>query len=113
MKNGKQDIPECVRHKYCKERKLQLELITLAEMPQSDRDLIHMEEDEKCLAYWTQEKALAIEADDERRIVHTDSIRRHLLLVTYKPPQGDTDCPLLALLDNIQAEVRAIPSVHR
>ena len=82
-------------------------------MSQPDRDLIHMKEDEKCLAYWTQEKALAIEANDERRIVYTDSIRRHLLLATYKPPEGDTDCPRLAFLDNIQEKVRAIPAVHR
>ncbi len=82
-------------------------------MSQSDRDLIHMNEDEECLAYWTQEKALAIEADDEKRLLYVDSIRRYLLLVTHKPAPGDTDCPLLALLDNIQDEVRAIPAVHR
>ena len=115
MKKGKQDIPECVRHKHRKEleRRLQLGCITLAEMSQPDRDLIHMEEDEKCLAYWTQEKTLAIEADDEKRLLYVDSIRRYLLLVTHKPPEGDTECPLLAVLDNIQAEVRAIPAVHR
>ena len=114
MKNGKHDIPECVRRKYLKELKRRLELgSTLAEMSQSDRDLIHMNEDEKCLAYWTQEKALAIEADDEKRLIYVDSIRRYLLLVTHKPPESDTDSPLLALLDNIQAQVRAIPAVHR
>ena len=65
-------MPECVRQKYCKElkRRLQLGNITLLEMSQSDRDLIHMEEDEKCLAYWTQEKTLAIEADDEKRLLY-------------------------------------------
>lgn len=115
MKNGNQDIPECVRNKHCKELKRRLELgcITLAEMSQRDRDLIHMKEDEECLAYWTREKALAIEADDEKRLVYADSIRRYILLVTHKPPESDTDSPLLALLDNIQAEVRAIPAVHR
>ena len=114
MKNGKHDIPECVRHKHLKELKRRLELGgALAEMSKQDRDLIHMDEDEKCLAYWTQEKALAIEADDEKRLIYVDSIRRYLLLVTHKPPESDTDSPLLALLDNIQAEVRAIPAVHR
>ena len=115
MKNSRQDIPECVRHKYQRElnRRLSLGFITLAEMSQSDRDLIHMNEDEKCLAYWTQEKELAILADDCERIVYADGIRRRILVLTHKPAASDTDCPRLALLDNIQQKVRAIPSVHR
>ena len=111
-KNRKGSV--CVKVQYTEELRRRVDLggIKLANLSQQDRDLLHMKENEECLAYWTKEKEIAIEADDHERIKRCDSVRRYILLLTYKDMPSDTDCPLLAFLDDIQEEVRGLPAVH-
>ncbi len=94
-------------------RRLTLGLMTLADLTQKERDALHMEESETALAYWSKEKEAAILADDAKRIAFTDGLRRRILVLTQKFEPSDSDNPLLAVLDHVQALARTLPAEHR
>jgi len=93
--------------------RLALGLTTLASLPREERDALHMEESETALAYWANEKEAAILADDAKRIAFTDAMRRRILVLTQKLEPSDSDNPLLAVLDHVQALARTLPAEHR
>jgi hypothetical protein len=85
----------------------------LEQFTQEERDLLYWQEaTPESLMYWTEQKRIAIEAGSDERTVYTDIQRRQILLRIHKPGESDTDNPLLAFLDDVQAVASTLPATH-
>lgn len=108
-------LPASVLEKKKKEilRRLNLGVETMETLGLFEKDLVYMGEvTAEALTYWTEQKQMAVEANDNARIMHTDAQRRQVLLRLYKAQPSDTDNPCLALIDKIREAADALPRVH-